>query len=86
MSDGWADQPREVVDLPVVCKFYASPRLIEVRKGAQGWYYVTIGNLFGSETIECASTDVAWEVVDLATSVDEDGPKAKLPLGAEIMK
>ncbi len=70
-----------------------SPRVqVEVRthptKGANGepygnqplWWYVTAGDLFGSQTVKCKSADVLVQV--LCTM----GVVKKLPHGAELME
>lgn len=53
----WTDQPDVVAGLPVSASLYLRSRSVEIRKAAGGAYYVTQGNLFGSETLFCKDAD-----------------------------
>ena len=87
MSEGWTDQPSKVNNAKIVFRAYINSRIIEVRDAGKGWYYVTIGNLFGSQSIECASVDVAFKVMNDAAHYDDvTDEQMTLPLGAEAME
>jgi hypothetical protein len=73
-----------VAGSPVLLRAHAKSFFYEVRSEGHGWYYVTIGNLFGSQTVECASAEVTFEVLNIALN-RKGNESLKLPLGAEIV-
>jgi hypothetical protein len=73
----WTDQPKTLDGLVVLFRTFVKGRIIEVRRGTN-CYYVTTGNLFGSQTIRAASAEAAFTVMHLAASFD-DGQPMDLP-------
>lgn len=80
----WEDQPDEVVNHRVLFSGHVGGgRQVEVRRNRGGPYYITAGNLFGSQTVRCFEEELAWQVVDIAT---RDKPAQKPPVGVEIVE
>ena len=60
----WSDQPKECEGAEVMARIYVSDAgIVEVRRGERSWY-LTAGNLFGSQTLRCADAVVAWRALD----------------------
>ena len=59
----WTDQPDEVVGLPVLMNFNAYGAAFEVRRDKLGRYYVSAGNLFGSETVHADDVDGMFKLL-----------------------
>lgn len=80
MPKTWTDQPDIVADATVHLTFSHAHRaeVYELRATADGRvWYVTVGNLFGSQTVACPSAPRAMAV---ATSVMQATPRSfKLP-------
>jgi hypothetical protein len=80
----WEDQPDEVVSHRILLSScVGGGRLVEVRHNRGGPYYITAGNLFGSQTVRCFEEELAWQVVDIAT---HSRPTQKPPVGVEIVE
>lgn len=86
---GWEDQPDAVLAFPVVMCLRTT-QVIEVRAGERPEephvsreYLVTIGNLFGSQTLRAWGEDKLFEVIRIATS---DKRTADLPSNVEVVK
>lgn len=78
----WNDQPAAVEGKPVVFEGRVGERLTEIREGVAGTYYVTHGNLFGSETIACDSDTAVFAALTLIASGKMAGP----PPGCRLLK
>ena len=79
----WTHQPDQVIDAPV-CVIINCWRdaMIEVRKTAEGRYLVTVGNLFGSETVDCGTdADLVFELMHKFNR----GKLQVLPSGATVI-
>lgn len=85
----WTDQPDEVESAEILSQFTVKGLhgtvTIEMRKGrfsfdASPRYYVTAGNLFGSQTVLCDSADVAFKVLG-----NISGGVETLPDGAQLL-
>jgi hypothetical protein len=66
----WTDQPNEVENCKIIGEFQIKDKVVQIRSIPQdspvpmnSKYYVTIGNLFGSETILCATADLALYLI-----------------------
>lgn len=87
----WSDQPEHLAEMRVLGKFHVEEAVIEVRHTpslmGEPTYYVSAGNLFGSETVECDSASTALLVVLMigakATRRGRRGPALTLPPGAK---
>jgi len=68
---GWSSQPVEVEDHEILCDFFHKGlgQVVEIRKG----YFVTVGNLFGSQTIKVPNADTALRIIDALSKLPEDG-------------
>lgn len=78
----WSDQPDVVLDAPIVLSFSLEDRHLEIRKSGDH-YYVTSGNIFGSQTVLAKDEAALWAVLRIATS---KGTGASLPDGARILE
>lgn len=55
------DQPEEVEGTPKMASFYVKDiGAVEVRKRSDGRYFVTVGNLFVSQTVLCINADAVF--------------------------
>jgi len=79
----WNDQPAEVEDGLTVCRFYANSWTFEVRKAKGDVWYLTVGNLFGSQTLKCHAPEVVFDAID--REIGAVGRKVGLPVGAELI-
>lgn len=81
----WTDQPDDVKNYPVVLHFFCE-RSIEVRKVERRdfAYYVTTGNLFGSQTLRVRDEGTLFAVLQIATGKKDKAQD--LPPGAEVME
>jgi len=79
---GWDDQPKLLERIPLVLHTSIEANVVEVRHGGGAFYYVTVGNLFGSQTIECDSADVAFGIIEL---VGKKKRSLSLPAGARLV-
>ncbi len=84
----WNDQPRELEDTECVLRFNTDGRILEIAH-AHGRWYVTQGNLFGSQTVQCPDVLTAMR---LANDVAAAGGRKrkpenliKLPEGCSLM-
>lgn len=82
----WSDQPKECEPAEVVARIYLREiGVIEVRAG-EGTWYLTAGNLWGSQTLRCRDATVAWRVLDQLYNQ----PKKRRPIlpleGAELVE
>lgn len=88
----WNDQPDQISNLPIAFDFYNGERHVEVRAGAEPedpalelrCYYVSVGNLFGSQTVRLHGEDKLFEVLRLASSTKR-GKKTDLPSGVKVL-
>lgn len=71
----WTDQPDAVLDGVVVCDgIRIDDRFAEVRKLTGGKYTLTIGNLFGSETLICDDADCVFSAINVGLSARNRRP------------
>lgn len=80
----WDDQPAAVEGVPIVAEFFAEGTAIEVRYLAGGRWFVSAGNLFGSQTIECVSAAVALLVI--GSALKKSKQPRELPDGARLLE
>jgi len=79
----WDDQPDEVLSAVQRLHFYANERIIEVRE-SRDCFLISVGNLFGSETVKAKSLNAMFAAVHLAATV-KSGQHADLPEGCEVL-
>jgi hypothetical protein len=65
----WTDQPETVAQSRKLASFMVGGRdqsvIIEVRRDWHGaGYYVTAGNLFGSQTVQCQSVEATFRAIE----------------------
>lgn len=82
----WSDQPDVVEDAEPMCSFTVSQpvgtAVVEIRRvDYQSYRYVTVGNLFGSETFRA---DDDYAVYALLDAISKGG--GTLPSGCEVVK
>lgn len=82
----WNDQPNELENSQLICDFYLNNRHVALHVyKLENTFYVTIGNLFGSQTIKCPSVESVLTIIGIASkSKDGDNPK-DLPPGFVLM-
>lgn len=85
MEKSWTDQPDTVEESRVVFKAYFNSRLVEVRDAGGGWYLVSVGNIFGSQTLSCASAAVTFQVLEKIANRADDDTRMTLPYGTEVI-
>lgn len=78
----WTDQPRFLRDAKELTSFYANRAIHVYKLGAK--YYMTTGNLFGSQTIEVGDAALLVELIGLAANA-KNGTDAKLPEGCTLV-
>ncbi len=72
MNRTWEDQPEELERTITLACFYLKVRSVEVRKDlAQNVYYVSAGNIFGSETLRCSDADAVFRVIHVLGGIPE---------------
>ena len=81
----WTDQPEVILRAEQIFKSYHNGRSVvgyRVRNTNGDEWYITTGNLFGSQTISCNSIESYLVALDLAVNAKKD---AKLPDGCSII-
>jgi len=83
----WTDQPDDCERGEKLVHGSSRDGAWEIRHEPSGKCYVTHGNLFGSETVACASLYVACRVLDLFLNHPRAAkvPPPKLPTGATLL-
>lgn len=83
----WEDQPADLLQCPILVRGLSlEGKIIEVRKfPTNEMRYVTVGNLFGSQTVECATADVALLVLGAIVSVLRQDTPLSVPEGARLL-
>lgn len=87
----WKSQPDVVEGCEILCYFHherLSAR-IEVRKGREHDgepFYVTSGNLFGSQTVRVESAEDALRLIDLMDRKGANGHPMDLPAGCTLVE
>ena len=83
MPKTWDDQPDEVEDVPIRATLSLGDGLhAEVRNGGRSQpYFLTVGNLFGSQTVKCPDADGVLTVLGIARS----GKTSALPNDADLL-
>lgn len=78
----WTDQPSTLEDAEPLLRFFANGFAFEVRRmmdiGIERWF-VSMGTLFGSQTIEVPRAVDAFRAVDVANNAASKGEE--LPIG-----
>lgn len=80
----WSDQPDCVLKAHPVVSFSTNKAIIEIRDagrslvGGEQSYYVSVGNLFGSQTLSCPNIYHVWAVIKL-TQQSRKGPVVPPP-------
>jgi hypothetical protein len=74
MGKHWDDQPDEVEGHTVVFRAFIYSHIVEVRSASNGGphFYVTGGNLFGSQTVRCVDAPTAFRVMDATVKASLD--------------
>lgn len=87
MAKSWEDQPQEVVAATVLSRISIKGWTVEVRRGlfGAGGYYVTVGNLFASQTFRSTSADGVFALLDAVSHTSESGTLRSLPHGVTLM-
>lgn len=84
MTKTWEDQPELCTGAPVVASMWLNEHAVEVRELAGGRFAVTLGNLFGSQTLLCADALVVLRLLHLMSN-NNAGKRISPPDGAEIV-
>lgn len=82
----WNDQPDMVQEAQVLCDVFLEKRCatLQVRK-LNSSYYVTVGTLFGSQTIECPNADSVFSLIEIASRVKANDQPKDLPSGFKLL-
>ena len=84
MSKSWDDQPDEIEGAEVVLRnVRVQDRHVEIRSNGT-LYWLTVGSLFGSQTVRCDSLETAIRALNGVGRVRK-GKTARLPDGAELV-
>jgi len=68
----WTDQPAAVLQAePVASVRVGGARRIEIRAESAGSYLLTIGTLFGSQTLRCPDARAAFRMLGRAAELSE---------------
>lgn len=83
-NKGWTDQPDEVTACAVVCTGNFDGGVWEVREAAEGRWFLTVGNLFNSQTLLCETARACFDALNVATHF----PKRpnRLPPGVRLVE
>lgn len=85
----WTDQPTEVQMCSVVAVGRFDCGAWEVRRDGQNWY-LTVGGLFGSQSIRCRDADVLLTLMGRvsrrAAFDDTDTKPLVVPPGAQLLR
>lgn len=63
----WDDQPAVLLDAQRVANFSIGRYLVEVRRKGET-YYITVGDLFGSQSLEVLETDAIFKLLEAVAS------------------
>jgi hypothetical protein len=80
----WNDQPAEVSAAARLCSFSMEGVQIEIRHSTTTPWYVTAGNLFGSQTLRCEGAECALRAVEALKLRHRDRP-VQLPPGCVLL-
>lgn len=86
----WIDQPKILEQAPVVCRFHLDGKMVEVRKLTHpnvdhSLWFITAGNMFGSQTVKCPSAEKVLELIHLAEHRPNKDQPASVPEGCELI-
>ena len=87
----WSDQPRALEEAEVMAEMTLGPVQAEIRKavGTGACIYVTVGTLFGSQTVLCPDAEAALRFLGMAsrqaTRVQRGAPALPVPAGCTLM-
>lgn len=84
VEKSWTDQPEAVVEAPILVRGNSRDGLWEVRSTSAA-AFVSHGNLFGSQTVECPTLELALRVLNTFLNHPRNGPPPKLPKGAKLL-
>jgi hypothetical protein len=70
----WTDQPVELEEADVMFCANIDGRIVEVRAG-DAWWYVTVGNLWGSETLRVGNAREAFRVLNQIVETPSGGQR-----------
>ena len=84
MTRHWTDQPAMLEDLPVLHHFRAGDHVIDIFKKSDTEWYITAGNLFGSQTVRCPSAEKVLECLALSERRNKANVP-KVPEGCELL-
>jgi len=89
----WKDQPAEVAAADQLFSAFVYGSIIAAALAPNGTYYVTVGTLFGSQTVRCEDARTALVVlgrtVEMAKQLDDNPnyqPQALDVPGATVME
>ena len=73
MSKTWTDQPDEVAGTPILTSIYMTNigQSVEVRGDFERSRYITIGNLFGSQTVRAVGSDQVIKILGAIAKLTE---------------
>lgn len=85
-SRTWSDQPAEVEHYPVLLSVCQSGKVIEIRcMESHGIAYLTVGGLFGSETLRCISLPTALRAAHIAIHTNPKKRPVVMPSGCALV-
>ena len=78
----WTDQPAVLETAEPLLTLNIESNMVQIRKAADR-YYVTHGNLFGSQTMQMATSGLVFRVLELAIKSRNRKASVKMPEGVE---
>ena len=82
----WNDQPAEVEHYPILLSICHDGKVIETRcLESDGIAYLTVGGLFGSETLRCISLPTALRAAHIAIHADPKKRPVVMPAGCALV-
>jgi hypothetical protein len=84
----WKDQPLDITEptTTLLATWFASPRTYSVYRTDEGRYFLTMGNLFGSQTVATDSVDDVFKLIGEAAKVGDSDRQLDLPTGVELLE
>lgn len=81
----WKDQPEIINGSELLAEWFTSPFSYAVYK-REGRYYLTTGNLFGSQTVSSKDPDAIFILINKVYEAGDRNVKIDLPMGVELME
>jgi hypothetical protein len=81
----WKDQPTDIIGAELLSDWYASPFSYAVYKKDET-YYLTTGNLFGSQTVASNDVDAIFRLIKQIYEVGDTGREIKLPNDVKLLE